>query len=182
MTGRYVVAAREALAPELPGRDENAKCHASSWRGDAPQTGGATTRRRRHGHRARRAPSKFARRPSRGDASQTSRCLKERRQKGDGGYVRPGFSPIIDARKRPRSRRRSRVRRFRLIRRTSRQPRMVQDVRGGNAPRDRNPAAMRDSGLQDGETRTRTGDTTIFSRVLYQLSYLAEREEGSEEH
>jgi hypothetical protein len=29
----------------------------------------------------------------------------------------------------------------------------------------RNPA--------DGETRTRTGDTTIFSRVLYQLSYLA---------
>jgi len=27
--------------------------------------------------------------------------------------------------------------------------------------------------LDDGETRTRTGDTTIFSRVLYQLSYLA---------
>ncbi len=27
--------------------------------------------------------------------------------------------------------------------------------------------------LTDGETRTRTGDTTIFSRVLYQLSYLA---------
>jgi hypothetical protein len=27
--------------------------------------------------------------------------------------------------------------------------------------------------LRDGETRTRTGDTTIFSRVLYQLSYLA---------
>ena len=25
----------------------------------------------------------------------------------------------------------------------------------------------------DGETRIRTGDTTIFSRVLYQLSYLA---------
>jgi hypothetical protein len=25
----------------------------------------------------------------------------------------------------------------------------------------------------DGETRTRTGDTTVFSRVLYQLSYLA---------
>ena len=24
-----------------------------------------------------------------------------------------------------------------------------------------------------GETQTRTGDTTIFSRVLYQLSYLA---------
>jgi hypothetical protein len=27
--------------------------------------------------------------------------------------------------------------------------------------------------IPDGETRTRTGDTTIFSRVLYQLSYLA---------
>ncbi len=27
-----------------------------------------------------------------------------------------------------------------------------------------------------GETQTRTGDTTIFSRVLYQLSYLAERD------
>jgi hypothetical protein len=31
---------------------------------------------------------------------------------------------------------------------------------------------------RDGETRTRTGDTTIFSRVLYQLSYLAARAEG----
>ncbi len=30
-----------------------------------------------------------------------------------------------------------------------------------------------------GETRTRTGDTTIFSRVLYQLSYLAAVEQGS---
>src|SRR3954452_13421561 len=27
---------------------------------------------------------------------------------------------------------------------------------------------------KSGETQTRTGDTTIFSRVLYQLSYLAE--------
>ena len=30
----------------------------------------------------------------------------------------------------------------------------------------------------NGETRTRTGDTTIFSRVLYQLSYLAEARRG----
>ena len=30
-----------------------------------------------------------------------------------------------------------------------------------------------------GEGRNRTGDTTIFSRVLYQLSYLAAREDGS---
>src|SRR3954447_16136115 len=30
-----------------------------------------------------------------------------------------------------------------------------------------------EAGVGDGETRTRTGDTTIFSRVLYQLSYLA---------
>jgi hypothetical protein len=27
----------------------------------------------------------------------------------------------------------------------------------------------------DGEGRNRTGDTTIFSRVLYQLSYLARK-------
>jgi hypothetical protein len=32
--------------------------------------------------------------------------------------------------------------------------------------------------FSDGETRTRTGDTTIFSRVLYQLSYLASAREG----
>ena len=31
----------------------------------------------------------------------------------------------------------------------------------------------------NGETRTRTGDTTIFSRVLYQLSYLAASQEGT---
>ena len=36
------------------------------------------------------------------------------------------------------------------------------------------PANQLPSGIAgDGETRTRTGDTTIFSRVLYQLSYLA---------
>ncbi len=33
--------------------------------------------------------------------------------------------------------------------------------------------ARQDVATNDGETRTRTGDTTIFSRVLYQLSYLA---------
>jgi hypothetical protein len=27
---------------------------------------------------------------------------------------------------------------------------------------------------EDGEAQNRTGDTTIFSRVLYQLSYLAD--------
>ena len=32
--------------------------------------------------------------------------------------------------------------------------------------------------FMSGETRTRTGDTTIFSRVLYQLSYLASALEG----
>src|SRR3712207_523331 len=33
--------------------------------------------------------------------------------------------------------------------------------------------ARRAGVLQNGEGRNRTGDTTIFSRVLYQLSYLA---------
>ena len=32
---------------------------------------------------------------------------------------------------------------------------------------------------RDGEGRNRTGDTTIFSRVLYQLSYLAAPGDGS---
>ena len=35
-------------------------------------------------------------------------------------------------------------------------------------------------GVANGEGRNRTGDTTIFSRVLYQLSYLAARPDGSE--
>ena len=68
-------------------------------------------------------------------------------------------------RKRPRSRRRSRVRCFRLIPRTSRRPRVVQEVRVGVAPQTENPAAMRNFGPRNGETRTRTGDTTIFSRA-----------------
>ena len=38
--------------------------------------------------------------------------------------------------------------------------------------------AQEEGNPRDGETRTRTGDTTIFSRVLYQLSYLAEPGEG----
>ena len=32
----------------------------------------------------------------------------------------------------------------------------------------------------NGEGRNRTGDTTIFSRVLYQLSYLAAAADGTE--
>jgi hypothetical protein len=41
-----------------------------------------------------------------------------------------------------------------------------------HAPR---PTCARASGAhgQHGEGRTRTGDTPVFSRVLYQLSYLA---------
>jgi hypothetical protein len=36
------------------------------------------------------------------------------------------------------------------------------------------PAIVPDlQALSNGEGRNRTGDTTIFSRVLYQLSYLA---------
>jgi hypothetical protein len=43
---------------------------------------------------------------------------------------------------------------------------MKKGVRGGNMV---SPAT-------DGEGRNRTGDTTVFSRVLYQLSYLARGE------
>ena len=41
----------------------------------------------------------------------------------------------------------------------------------GLGPESRKPSNH--TGFSNGETRTRTGDTTIFSRVLYQLSYLA---------
>ena len=34
-------------------------------------------------------------------------------------------------------------------------------------------------GVGSGEGRNRTGDTTVFSRVLYRLSYLAERRQSS---
>jgi hypothetical protein len=47
---------------------------------------------------------------------------------------------------------------------------------GGGGPSGRNLGTCRFAGYSPyGETRTRTGDTTIFSRVLYQLSYLAAR-------
>jgi hypothetical protein len=35
------------------------------------------------------------------------------------------------------------------------------------------------SEVADGETQTRTGDTAVFSHVLYQLSYLAGRPDAS---
>jgi len=44
---------------------------------------------------------------------------------------------------------------------------------GATHGRPENPVFIGDFGRKNGETRTRTGDTTIFSRVLYQLSYLA---------
>ena len=40
------------------------------------------------------------------------------------------------------------------------------------------PGDLGEVDVGDGETRTRTGDTTIFSRVLYQLSYLAKAARG----
>ena len=40
-------------------------------------------------------------------------------------------------------------------------------------------AARYAAALGNGEGRNRTGDTTIFSRVLYQLSYLAAGADGS---
>ena len=48
------------------------------------------------------------------------------------------------------------------------------DASGTSAPRPPMVPDSRNGGVErSGETRTRTGDTTIFSRVLYQLSYLA---------
>ncbi len=47
------------------------------------------------------------------------------------------------------------------------------------APREKGKRLAARGEAKDGETRNRTGDTTIFSRVLYQLSYLAERVDAS---
>jgi hypothetical protein len=136
-----------------------------SWRGDTPQPGATTTRTSESWTpRAPRAievrASAVARRrvPNRRGAS------RKRRQKGDGGMFGPAVAPIIDAPQasaitaaKPRSP-------LQLIPRTSRQPRVVQGVRLDVAPPTRESRS--DAGFrgQDGETRTRTGDTTIFSR------------------
>ena len=165
----YVDAAREMLAPELTGRHENANCLVSP-------DGGATLRRpapqrldsyasvmdtaRAARHRSSRVGRRAEMRP------QPSRCSRKRRQKGDDGTFCPAFLRSSTRRKRPRSRRRSRVRSFGLILRTSRRSRVVQKVRVCNAPQTENPVIKRGFGLQDGETRTRTGDTTIFSRAV----------------
>ena len=68
---------------------------------------------------------------------QPSRCLQERRQKGDDGTFGPASLRSSTRRKRPRSRLRSRVRSFRLIPRTSRPPRVVQAIQLGIAPLNR---------------------------------------------
>ena len=76
---------------------------------------------------------------------------RKRRQKGDDGTFPRLSLRSSTRRKRPRSRRRSRVRRFRLIPRTSRQPRVVQEVRVGVAPPTRESRS--DAGVRPSEWR-----------------------------
>jgi hypothetical protein len=52
------------------------------------------------------------------------------------------------------------------------------DERGVLGTRATDDDARRTAQPGDGEGQNRTGDTTIFSRVLYQLSYLARGAEG----
>jgi hypothetical protein len=136
--------------------------------GDTPQTGATTTRllRWRHGHRVRRAPSEFARRPSRGDASQPLAASRKRRQKGDGGTF-PRLSLRSSTRgKGPRSRRQAEFAASDSYRGRHDNRPCAAKVEGALHHRPENPAHMRDSRSQHGETRTRTGDTTIFSRYV----------------
>jgi hypothetical protein len=65
----------------------------------------------------------------------------------------------------------------RAAQRVPRVPRLGRALRDqdGQAQGSGHKASLR----RDGETRTRTGDTTIFSRVLYQLSYLAAADKAS---
>jgi hypothetical protein len=61
----------------------------------------------------------------------------------------------------------------RADRRSRRRARIHRDVFGTPEARQTMASEPKPCGLRSGEARTRTGDTTIFSRVLYQLSYLA---------
>jgi hypothetical protein len=86
----------------------------------------------------RERQSRVARRAPRGnEVPNPRRASRKRRRKGDAGTFRPASLRSATRRKRPRSRRRSRVRRLRLIPRTSRQPRVVQEVRVGVASQNR---------------------------------------------
>jgi hypothetical protein len=58
------------------------------------------------------------------------------------------------------------------------QPPEVAHERSAPPAPEREPSDLQGP-LGSGETRTRTGDTTIFSRVLYQLSYLAATDKAS---
>jgi hypothetical protein len=161
----YVVAAHETLAPELTGRHENANCHASpdceaTLRRSAPQRldsyAGVMDS-------ARRAPSKFARRPSRGDASRT---LKEKETKKETAARSARLSS--DHRRAASARDHGGEAEFAISDSyCGRHDNNAWCGRFESALRHRleNPAAMRDFGHRSGETRTRTGDTTIFSRA-----------------
>jgi hypothetical protein len=165
----YVVAARGTLAPESAGRHENAKRHASpdgeaTLRRPAPQRldsyAGVMDRPRAACHRSSRVGRRAEMRP------QPSRCLKEKETKRRSRHVpRLSLRPST-RRKRQRSCGRSRVH-------------SSDSYRGGHDNRAwcrrfgsvlhrrlENPAVIRDFGPRNGETRTRTGDTTIFSRYL----------------
>ena len=89
----------------------------------------------------------------------------------------PAFSPIIEAPQAPEIMEAKPSSPLRLIPRTSRQPSVVQES-SRRCTTEQESRTLRDFSRPDGETRTRTGDTTIFSRVLYQLSYLASAEQG----
>ena len=119
-------------------------------------------------HSADRRTRNSGARPARGSATNplpASRKGDKRRCR----HVRPGF--FSDRRRAPSARIMAAKpsRHFRLIPRTSRQPRVVQVVRVSNALRGRKSRTTGDFGRLDGETRTRTGDATIFSRAALLL-------------
>ena len=165
-------------------RDQSANRHAqgpsvrAAPRGQASdaQSGRATLRNRRHNDlsagvmdiaRAARE-RKFARWPLRGGASEPSRCLKEKETKRRLRHVRPGL--LSDRRRAASARDHGGEAEF-----------AASDSYCGRHDDHawcrkfesalhhglENPAAMRDFGPRDGETRTRTGDTTIFSRAVW---------------
>ena len=86
------------------------------------------------------------------DRANSRPASRKRRQKGEDGAFAVVLLADLDALQAQRYQHRSRIRRSRLIRRTSRQPRVVQEVRVGNAPRarkSRSHAGFRSPGWRD---------------------------------
>ena len=143
----------------------------SVWPGDTPQPAPQRLVRRRMDIARVARERKFARWPLRGGASEPSRCLKEKETKRRLRHVRPGL--LSDRRRAASARDHGGEAEFAAsdsYRGRHDNHAWCRKFESALHHRLDNLAATRDFGPRDGETRTRTGDTTIFSRAALLLS------------